>query len=158
MAKFWDSFQVHNKNKHESHPDMYGGNQSNVNGGNTKYHYSREYYETKSKPVPGQIGSDKAVVVDPVRRRSSDASQGSMGDPLLGSKQSATNDTANLPQAQGHDTTRSGFGREQSYRTNDVLEELNPITRSEISKLSQHDFQQVYNALRKGEPNNNVNF
>lgn len=156
MPKFWDSFQVYNKNKHEKNPEMFGGNQSNVSGGNTKYQYSQEYYETKSKPVPATIGSEKSVVVEPVRRKSSVASQGSMGQPLLNPLDQGKDNT--MPQDSGHSTMGSGFGKDQHINTNEILGQLNPITRSEISKLSQNEFQQVYNNLKRGEPNNNVNF
>lgn len=137
MAKFWDSFQVYNKNKQED-PGIYGGKNSNVGSGNTQYQYSKEYYDTEVKAVPAMVGSPLMVHVP---RRKSSASGAS--------RRSSATSGSDMEAAMANVGSSKGF---------DPLEGLDEITKKQISGMSQPEFQRVYNTLKKGEPNNNVNF
>lgn len=148
MAKFWDSFQVYNKNKHDN-PDLYGGKNSNVGSGNTQFKYSKELYDTEVKPVPAMVGSP--IVVQVPRRKSS-----ASGSSRRSSANSNTDKDAQ--QAMANVGNSGGFAGSKSFGVGDPLEKLDPMTKKEISSMSQQEFQRVYDSLRKGEPNNNVNF
>ncbi|CAL9735295.1 stationary phase protein 4 [Monosporozyma servazzii] len=139
MPKFWDSFQVYNKNKHDN-PELFGGKTSNTGSTSTQYKYSKEYYETEVQPVPATVGS---MIVPQVPRRKSSVSSTSRR-----SSATSTNDNTGV----------SGLAKDDQFSTNNPLEGLDEATKKQISHMSQSEFRKVYESLRKGEPNNNVNF
>ncbi|CAL9730323.1 stationary phase protein 4 [Monosporozyma unispora] len=142
MAKFWDSFQVYNKNKHDN-PGLFGGKNSNIGADNTQFKYSKEYYDTEVKPVPAMVGSP--IVVQVPRRKSSVSSN---------SRRSSATSTGDTQAGMAN----TGFAADKNFSTQNPLEGLDDVTKKQIGQMSQLEFKRVYDSLRKGEPNNNVNF
>ncbi|SCU94608.1 LADA_0G09670g1_1 [Lachancea dasiensis] len=103
MGGIFEAFEVYNKNKHSSHPRMFGGT-SNTGGTRTDYLYSSEHY------TPKQQKMDK--------------------EELLG-------------QSMGESAKMTGLPADKMV---------------DISHMSQHELEELMKGLRKGEPNNRVNF
>ena len=152
MVKFWDSFQVYNRHKHDD-PTLYGGTNTNVGSNNTQFLYAREVFDTEVKAVPATVGGS---IVTRVPRRKSSVSSVS----TTATASSSTNGNIEERGNNNNNTIAEGSekftNRTSSFRN--PLEGLDEVTKRQISDMSQNDFQSVYNTLKKGEPNNNVNF
>ncbi|CDO95928.1 unnamed protein product [Kluyveromyces dobzhanskii CBS 2104] len=108
--------------------DVYGGGHSNVGSGNTTFMFAHEYY--------GPSGAQKK-----------DAAAAALAADVKAGKVELVN----------------GQNSADSSRKSSVVEESSAPQMVDISKLNREEFQALYNkmqpeVIRKGEPNNKVNF
>lgn len=141
----WEQFTAYNPNKHSRNPGMIGGNHSNIGGGKATYIFADEYREKK---IDGKGVRNATVTTAQVKSSSTiSSSPGAMSDivgkePLSGasSRKGSLTDEGAPPE---------GLLRRGS--------EVNPNL-VDISSLTQSEFERLKNTLRKGAPNNRVNF
>ncbi|SCU90059.1 LANO_0D07448g1_1 [Lachancea nothofagi CBS 11611] len=107
MVGLFDAFEVYNKKKHSSNPQMLG-HTSNTGGTRTDFVYSSEY----RAPNPKKVNKDELL-------------------------------TANPAEAQEAQTMANNAGVANMV---------------DVSRMSQHELEDLMKTLRKGEPNNRVNF
>ncbi|CCF55496.1 hypothetical protein KAFR_0A00580 [Kazachstania africana CBS 2517] len=130
MSNFWNAFEVYNRSKHTKDPEMWGMNHANIGTGNTQYYYSQEYRAPKKKTT-----------------RSASFS----------SISSSTTDEDSLRRSSISETELPKLSKEQQQKEVSSSAALHPKM-IDISNLSQREFQDLYQNMRKGEPNNRVNF
>ena len=106
MVGIFDAFEVYNRKKHSSHPDMFG-HTSNTGGTRTDYVYASEHRPAPKKKLAEGLPQEPAEAQKLVNQAAADSGMPHMVD---------------------------------------------------ISKLSQHELEDLMKSLRKGEPNNRVNF
>ncbi|KAK5773872.1 Spg4p PWA37_003778 [Arxiozyma heterogenica] len=157
MVKFWDSFQVYNRHKHDD-PTLYGGTNTNIGSNNTQYLYAREVYDTGVKTSPSTV--DESNVTQIPKRKSSVSSSDSTPTTTTTTLSSPNMTEDNGNKINNTDTMTEKFGSitNKSFSIRNPLEGLDEITKKQISDMSQGEFQSIYNTLKKGGPNNNVNF
>lgn len=151
MVRFWDSFQVYNRRKHDD-PTLYGGTNTNIGSNTAQYMYAREVYDTEMKTSPPTVSG--STVVEGSKRKSSvssDSTTATASSSTYMTENNNDNNTDTMTE-RFEDITNKGFSMRNP------LEGLDEVTKKQISDMSQKEFQSVYNTLKKGEPNNNVNF
>lgn len=150
MVKFWDSFQVYNRHKHDD-PSLYGGTNTNIGSNSAQYLQAREVYDTDVKGVPATVAG--SIITQVPKRKSSMSSD------------VTTETVSSLENMDNGENNHTGTLTEGSknfinkhFTIQNPLEGLDEVTKKQISNMSQKEFQSVYDALKRGEPNNIVNF
>lgn len=131
MPGLLEAFEVYNRKKHSSNPEMFGQNHSNIGGGNTSYMFAREYRAPKDKNLKKML----------------ETSTGS-------------SDESSEPSSRKSSISSSDEAKEAMLKEAMLKQGLAGTTPGmvDVSHMSQAEFERVFNSLRKGEPNNRVNF
>lgn len=142
----FDAFSVHNPKKHANPNTGYQGSKNNTGSG-TMFMYAKEYREPSN--------ADKVI-----------KAQGLSNDPEAFNKMMEEDDKLNRESGNmlvREDEYMGKMGGEtgippQDRRGSDASMDSQGSTTVDWQHMSQNEFKKMYDSMRKGEPNNRVNY